>query len=316
MDGVLGILRLEGTEDMFAIDGQHRVAGIRAAIQEDADIGDEEVCTIFVKGVISKRRTEDPDGFQRTRRLFATLNRYAKPVSKKDIIALDEDDVVAIVTRQTVEENHLFTGKISVRQTKSIPTNDRCSFTTIVALYDSLDDFFRATNRSKKDWGNFKRTRPPEDTVESYYQKSNELWNTLVQYFPPLQQLRDSDSSAEVASQYRHGDGGHLLFRPVGLRIVTSAIKRFMDDGRSLEDTISSLSNVPMDIAEPPWAGLLWDTTNQRMITRAENQKAGVKLLYYAAGGELKNEEIAKLRRELAGLLNRELDQVHLTRYV
>lgn len=316
MDGVLGILRLEGTEHIFAIDGQHRVAGIRAAIAEDASIGNEEVCTIFVKGVIGKHASEDPEGFQRTRRLFATLNRYAKPVSKKDIIALDEDDVVAIVTRQIVEENSLFLGKISVSQTKSIPVNDRQSFTTIVALYDSLDDFFCDSDMSPREWKAFKRTRPPENAVESYYQKSNELWNTLEQYFSPLQQLRDSNPSAEVASQYRHENGGHLLFRPVGLRIVTSAIKRFLDDGRSLEDAISSLSQVPMDIAEPPWAGLLWDTTNQRMITRAENQKAGVKLLYYAAGGELENEEIAKLRRELAGLLNRELDQVHLMRYV
>ena len=48
---------------------------------------------------------------ERTRRLFTTLNRYAKPVKKSEIIALDEDDIIAIITRELVEKYPLFREK-------------------------------------------------------------------------------------------------------------------------------------------------------------------------------------------------------------
>ena len=103
LQGILGLLVLDGNERLFALDGQHRVAGIRRALERNPALGREEVSVILVAGVTQDRRDEDPAGFERTRRLFTTLNRYAKPVSKMDTIALDEDDSVAIVTRNLVE---------------------------------------------------------------------------------------------------------------------------------------------------------------------------------------------------------------------
>src|SRR3990170_4420101 len=76
----LGVLQLMGTEQLFAIDGQHRVIGIRTAFSERPSLGEEEVSVIFV----AHDRTEE--GQQRTRRLFTTLNRYAKPVSSTEKI--------------------------------------------------------------------------------------------------------------------------------------------------------------------------------------------------------------------------------------
>ena len=83
-------------------------------------------------GVSKEHREDDSEGYERTRRLFSTLNRYAKPVGKKDIIALDEDDSVAIVTRLLVEDHPLFVGKISLGQSKNIAKSDQESLTSIV----------------------------------------------------------------------------------------------------------------------------------------------------------------------------------------
>ena len=88
LEGVLGILVLDGNEKLFAIDGQHRVAGIREALKRNEDLEKEEVSVILVAGVTQEHRQDDPEGFERTRRLFTTLNRYAKPVSKRDNIAV------------------------------------------------------------------------------------------------------------------------------------------------------------------------------------------------------------------------------------
>ncbi len=92
-----GFLRLSGSEDIFAIDGQHRVEGIREALQKNGTLKDEELTVIFV----SHKSTDA--GRERTRRLFTTLNKYAKPVSPAELIALNDDDTFAIVTRRLIE---------------------------------------------------------------------------------------------------------------------------------------------------------------------------------------------------------------------
>ena len=312
IEGTLGILTLEGTEKLFAIDGQHRVSGIRQAVKNNPSLLEDEVCVIFLSSVSQEHRSEDPKGFQRTRRLFSTLNRYAKPVSKKEIIALDEDDAIAIITRWSVEENPLFQDKISLKQTKSIPVTDKVSFTSIVTLYDVLDIYLK-----EKGWKSFKRFRPSEEKLNELYTKSNKLWKILSGSFECIDELKDSEPSDKIAGKYRNKDGGHLLFRPIGLLIFTRVLRKVIDSGSTLNDAIKRLSKAQMGISENPWLGLLWDEKNKRMITAGENQKVAVKLLFYSVGGKLSVLKSSKeeLIKELSGLLNKEEDEIELPRY-
>jgi DNA sulfur modification protein DndB len=308
MTGALGILILGGSEKLFAIDGQHRVVGIRQAIEVDSGVEEEEVSIIFVA------HTNDAEGLTRTRRLFTTLNRYAKPVGKYEIIALDEDDVIAITTRRLVEEHALFRDKVSPAKGKNIPTRDDRSFTTIVALYDALDILLRDRYRG---WKDFKRFRPSEEVIERFYERAVNFWDMMTDYYEPLQTVRDSDPRDNVASEYRHREGGHLLFRPIGLLLVVNVIRTLLDCGQPLSEAIQKVSRVPMDIAKEPWSGLLWDTVNRRMITAGENQKAAKRLLFYAVGGDLTTIKttLGDLRHELAGLLNLSVEKVKLPQY-
>ena len=69
----IGILSLNGEEELFTLDGQHRLIGIKEAVAEAPHLGEDELSIIFIA-----HRT-DTDGMERTRRLFTTLNRnYAK----------------------------------------------------------------------------------------------------------------------------------------------------------------------------------------------------------------------------------------------
>ena len=104
----LGFLTFRGDEKLFALDGQHRLAGIRKAIRDGLKQDPyDEVSIILVAHENSK------EGLSRTRRLFTTLNKTAKSVAKGDIIALDEDDVMAICVRRLIEETEFFRGKPS-----------------------------------------------------------------------------------------------------------------------------------------------------------------------------------------------------------
>ena len=74
-------------------------------------------------------------GRERTRRLFVTLNKTAVAVPKRDIIALDEDDVSAICVRWLIERNSYFSEeKIAFNQTSNLSADDQQSFTSIVAF--------------------------------------------------------------------------------------------------------------------------------------------------------------------------------------
>ncbi len=380
LEGVLGVLRLDGTQTFFAIDGQHRVEGIKQALEKSENLKTDEVSVIFVA------HQNEPKGMERTRRLFTTLNRYAKPVKKSEIIALDEDDIIAIVTRELVEKYPLFcekllfsTGvaphidlekhqirrewvqeqfsengitlsenvavrkqnavwsvvdngykqtytvrresdtlnayyqKISTAKTKAIRRQDGNSITSIITLYDVLETVLR---RNEKNWDDFKKLRPEPSVILQYYNQAAQFWDTMIEYFPPLKVFKETEPGTSVAGQYRNPSGGHLLFRPVGLEIVASVIGEAVDSGLLEEKAIKRVSNISMDLANEPWVGLLWDKTNQRMLTDPTHKEVAKQLLFYMIGGNLakmgtKEEE---LRQEYAGLLNRDKSEEPLTR--
>ena len=316
-EGTMGFLELRGDEVLFAIDGQHRVKGIRDAIHEDAALSKEEVCTIFVKGVVASRRHLDPAGFERTRRLFSTLNRYAKPVRKRDIIALDEDDVIAIVTRRLLEEHPLLVDKVEMGMSKSIRPSDRNNLTTLVTLYDVVDVVLRDR---KWGWEDYKRWRPSEQEVDEFYAKASGFWDDLCVQFEALRELRDSAPDEQVAGRYRSRDGGHLLFRPVGLMLIGRVVCDLRSiAGMSTAKAIEAAGLTPTNLAEVPWTGLLWDNVNGRMLTTKENQRVARQLLFWSLGGDIArhpfNTSEEEVRRELAGILNKDVQDVNLSDY-
>ena len=306
LEGTIGLLRLSGSEQLFALDGQHRLRGTQQAIEEDPSLGEEEVAVIFVG------HSTDPGGLVRTRRLFSTLNRYAKKVSKSDIIRLDEDDAVAIVTRRLLDGHGLFTGRVALGKTKAVASGDRRNLTSIVAFYDSVEMVLK-TNSG---WNpRHKKFRPLDDTLDRLTGYCVEYWDSVVQESQVLQSYLQVSVSAKPAAPYRGAHGGHLLFRPVGILahtwVATTLCKK---EGLSVRTAVQRLAAVPMELGERPWAGLLWDVENQRMRTAPEAQRVAKWIMYFLAGGTLERvgSSEPKLKAELAGLLNKNPDEVEL----
>ena len=309
LDGAIGLLRLSGSEQLFALDGQHRVVGIGRALKQDPSLGTEEVAVIFVG------HSKDEAGRERTRRLFSTLNRYAKPVSKSDIIALDEDDAVAIVTRRLVDSHSLFKERVALGKTKAVPVRDRINFTSIVALYDCVEMVLKISPVWE---AGHKKLRPGEGVLNTFVNHCEEYWNAVVEENDVLQTYLKVPMDANPARAFRGRHGGHLLFRPIGLLAHTGAATSLCTkEGMSASTAIRRLAKVPMELDENPWSGLLWDGENQRMITSPEAQRATMRLIYHSVGGTLTHLKMdeAKLRKELAGLLNKVPEEVELPQY-
>ena len=126
-----------------------------------------------------------------------------------------------------------------------------------------------------------------------------------------------SQSDENIAGHYRHREGGHLLFRPVGLLIIAHVVRQAKDSGLSEIEAIKRISEISMGLTDEPWVGLLWDKTNQRMISETNRQKVAKYLLFYMIGGNLSEMKTSTedLHQEYAGLLNRNISDVDLTRY-
>jgi DNA sulfur modification protein DndB len=94
----IGLLIFEGDEEMFAIDGQHRVEGIKIAYVEELNkkeenriLKDDQFPIVFLAHI------DDELGKKRTRKLFSDINKNAKPVAEGDKIKIDEETPIFFI---------------------------------------------------------------------------------------------------------------------------------------------------------------------------------------------------------------------------
>lgn len=260
--GSLGFLTLRGDEKLFALDGQHRLAGIKKVVKDGLDQDPhDELSVIFVA------HKETAKGLERTRRLFTTLNKTARPVSKGDIIALDEDDAMAICVRWLIEKTDMFSGdRIAFVASNNIPVKNVTAFTTIGNLYDVLTILFTASEFNlRKQKSDLQRVRSSDEDLESYFKYAKDFFTQLRRHFEELNDFFDSDDTSTVVAKYRGNHGGNALFRPIGLEIFVRIIARLTHD-MSLPQAVKQAALLPRELTEEPFAELMWDTSTSTIV--------------------------------------------------
>jgi len=89
--------------------------------------------------------------------------------------------------------------------------------------------------------------------------------------------------------------------------MVVSAIRHLMNEGKMLKQAAARVARAPMLLSDFPWAGLLWDTANHRMMVSSENQRVATRILIHGVGGRLAAFKTAPdaVRTEWAGIIDR-----------
>lgn len=285
--GALGVLTFSGAERLFALDGQHRLAGIRLALAEKTIPETDEIAVICVG------HSPEDAGMERTRRLFTTLNKKAKPVSLADIIALDEDDLGAICARRLVDEYSPFRGeRTALKANNNIADKDVAAFTTIGAIWDVAWHLFKHLRPEvKKKYGD---NRPPEETVDSLYELTKSFFESLAAERKEFGEFVNSKRPETVVARYRHS---HVLFRPVGLGVFAEiAAKRAARLNIALPDAVRDVATQPFVFAQPPFLGILWDPATSTVITKG---RALTRDLVAYALGEKVRWSAERLQREV-----------------
>ena len=265
----LGIITLTDDVKIFPVDGQHRVAGIKKAIEDNPDIKSERVPVIFIG------HSTDEIGMQRTRRMFSTLNRYAKPVSLRDIIALDEDDVVAIASRNLIDNTDIFvTDRILDSKNKSIPDTNDMALTSIITYYECNKELLwlhikdtevvgleEKLIRGRAKINEYIRHRPTDEIISIFTQECKDFWESIVNKCP---EIREANITVGA---YRDNNGGHLFFRPIALYPFVKASVRIKEHyNKSYTQIIESIPSELLWIQNRLWRKIIWDDVSKKMV--------------------------------------------------
>lgn len=280
----IGILELNGEERLYAIDGQHRIAGISEALarlqhpksgdaEKYAQLANEDITVIFVSADV------DNGELERVRRLFSTLNKKARAVTTAELIALDEDEPAAIVTRwlvmnykdfkkeDTVVVNERkrdvsFVKKVSGTQ---INDDDHWSVTTMVTLYSIINLCFQKelNEVKKKTSGN----RPNEEYLKDLYNRAVGIIDDIRTHVPAFDLVLKSKPKQALAKKQR-SISQHLMFRPIGQQIVAGAIGLLISRNYTPEQAVKLVTGVPMDIRSAPWEHIVWDPTDETVVNK------------------------------------------------
>lgn len=238
-------------------------------MEKDNSLSDERVPVIFIG------HSKDEIGMQRTRRMFSTLNRYAKPVSMRDIIALDEDDIVAIASRNIIDESELFsTDRILDSKTKAIPDGNNAAITTIITYYECNKELLwilikdldikgldGKLIKGHKKINEYIRHRPDDKVIRKFTDECMDYWSSLI---ASCDGVFESEANFE---KYRNKSGGHIFFRPAALIPFTKAVVRIKEkEDLIYKEIIDRFPDSVMWIHNDIWKKIIWDDVKKSMI--------------------------------------------------
>lgn len=279
LNKTFGILTLDGNEKLFAIDGQHRTKAIKDSLKEKVLLGKEENTVIFIA------HKNDPDGLIRTRRLFSTLNRYAKPVSKSEIIAIDEEDNCAIITRNLVEDFELLKDIVLFNQNRSINNKNKSSFTNIIVLYD----FITTILTNQKVFGHsvtgenhlmFTHRRTSEKIIHTKQKTIENLFTEIFENIPSLNEfLRRKLVNREAKTT-------SLLFKPIGQNILYQTLKLAIEHKKK-NKLLKYFAKDNFNLQNRIWKKVFLDEETGRIKTDKELQKYAFYLILKSIGVNL-----------------------------
>ena len=299
VDEAFGVLTFNGGQRYYALDGQHRLKSIKTLIEGGSDdvpplpagFLEEEVSVIMLV-----RDEEDDEEFLRSyRRLFSSLNRYAKPTDQDTNIIMDEDDWVAILTRRLLTEHDFFLWKGRALESPKLKTKGKnlrggdSFFTTLQTLYAMNETLLMTPQRDKQRYGTkpFKFFNPGEPLLDAMFDELVIYWDAMLEEVPllhePPAKMRSHDADEDDSGELSDS----VLFWPIGqelfAKVVRSRLNRFLPDCdrpllAEVRECISVFSKVNWSLHEPPWRGLLLTqdpgTGNWRM--RNEDRKQAV----------------------------------------
>ena len=288
----IGFLTFTDGEVLVPLDGQHRLKAIEFAvtgrdqtgkpisgITPNEELANDDVTVILVAYEAKKAR-----------KIFTKVNRYAKPTTAGQNYVTDDDDVLAVLTRDVA--NNLIGGRLAKFTTNTLRPKDG-EFTTLAIIYNCNEEIIKRTFST----GKLDKTHlPDKETQRLYTKKVLEVWKSVLDGIDVFADALD-DREESGDSRRREIRESNLLGKPVAQECLVNAYVRLTGSPTNMnaDEACLRLNGLPWNISEENlhvWQRVLWSGgVDGKIITK--NRKLATSIIAYMAG-----EKITDLARD------------------
>lgn len=294
----MGFLTLAGGEILVPLDGQHRDKAFQFAIdgtddsnrqisgmKSNSELANDQVSVILVR-------------FEtvRARRIFNKINRNAKPTTKGDNLITDDDDAMAIMTRDLLGEDGVVPTRL-VRIEANTLSKTAPEFTTLATFYDAniaIVHGLGIVGSGTPQQMNEEQREVVKEDVQSVWQlllSGVDLWRKAVE---------DSTENGDgVRAEIREQT---LLGKPIG---QLSLIRGFMlmrerCEGVEEKELCNRLNHINWDVSDAMWHGVLMNP-NGRVMSGKNTVNRAAEFIAHLGGAQLTDEENNRLLEHIHG---------------
>jgi len=175
----IGLLEMELENlELVINDGQHRCAGIAAALKEDPALGKDRISVLLFP----------MENLERLQQMFTDLNRYAHKTSKSLDILYDHRDNLSALVMALSEKVEVFKGMVD-KEKLAIPINSPKLF-TLASLYDANEELLgeKIDVRGSKDF-------------ESKLALAGKYWDAVANAIPDWKKVKKEELKAPALRQ-------------------------------------------------------------------------------------------------------------------
>ncbi|MDQ1748434.1 MAG: sulfur modification protein DndB [Frankiaceae bacterium] len=242
----IGILNLPMEADLLINDGQHRRAGIAAALDDDPSIGEDMIAVVLFPFEDSARAQQ----------MFSDLNRTASPTTKSLNILYDHRDRLANITMALTQTVEVFVGRVD-KERASLSKRSP-ALITLGSLHDGTKELLGEVT---------------DDNFAERQDLAVAFWQTVSTAIPPWREVTVGKTTAPQVREQT------IATHAVTLRAIGEA-------GRALvkarpDDWSTHLSHVFAAIdwsrTNPEWQGVV--VTDGDVTNRRQNQRDLAELL-------------------------------------
>ena len=294
----MGFLTLSGSELLVPLDGQHRAKAFKFAIdgtddsnrqilgmKSNPDLANDQVSVILVR-------------FEtiRARRIFNKINRYAKPTTKGDNLITDDDDAMAVMSRDLLGEDGVIPTRL-VRTGANALSKTAPEFTTLATFYDSniaiVNGLGVVGSGTPQQMNEEQRDTVKED-VQAVWQlllSNVDLWYKATE--DPTQ--TGDNARAEIREQT-------LLGKPIGQLSLVRAfmLMRERCEGVPESELCERLNRINWDVSDSMWHGVLMNP-NGRVMSGRNTVNLAAQFISHLGGAQLTDDENNLLLERIYG---------------
>ena len=289
----MGFLTFTGGETLVPLDGQHRLKAIQfaiTAVDEKSRPIDIAPCTELAQEDVTVILVAyEP---KKARKIFTKVNRYAKTTTTGQNYITDDDDVLAVLTREVA--NGLIGGRLAKFTSNTLRPKD-AEFTTLAIVYNCNEEIIKRTFPE----GKLDKTHLPDSTKQRLFRKKvMEVWKAVLEGIEAFADALDDRDETGDANRRKIREN-NLLGKPVAQECLVRAFVRLTGapTNMSAEDACKRLNRLPWSMTEEnleKWQRVLWNGGRDgKIITK--NRKLATALIAYAAGERITDEKRTEL---------------------